>query len=166
MDVVPIQQPTTKPSSGGGASPTAGQRPAAAHLELVPLFADLSRAQLTAVAELAQEVRYSPGRMIVRADTPGQAFYAIVDGTAKVLRGRVASAMATWKLGPGDFFGEMALLDGGPRSASVVAETALTTIRIERGAFRKMLRSDPDIALKLLAGMATRMRELMRTPPL
>jgi CRP-like cAMP-binding protein len=60
----------------------------------------------------------------------------------------------------------MALLDGGLRSASVVAETALTTIRIERGAFRKLLKTEPDLALKLLEGMAVRMRELMRTPSL
>ena len=142
------------------------RKPTASHLAKVPLFADLSGRQLAAVAELAQEVRYSPGRMIVRADTPGQAFYAIVEGNAKVLRGRISSAAGTWRLGPGDFFGEMALLDGGPRSASVVAETELTTIRIERAESRSMLRSEPDIALKLLAGMAKRMRELMRTPPL
>jgi CRP/FNR family cyclic AMP-dependent transcriptional regulator len=147
-----------------GAVPSA--KPTAAHLAKVPLFADLSGRQLAAVAELAQEVRYSPGRMIVRTDTPGQAFYAIVEGTAKVLRGTIATAAATWRLGPGDFFGEMALLDGGPRSASVVAETELETIRVERADFRKLLRSEPDIALKLLAGMANRMRELMKSPPL
>jgi CRP-like cAMP-binding protein len=143
-----------------------GLKPTAAHLAKVPLFAELSGRQLAEVSELAQEVRYSPGRMIVRAETPGQAFYAIVDGTAKVLRGRIATAAGTWRLGPGDFFGEMALLDGGPRSASVVADTELTTIRIERAEFRKLLLSQPDIGLKLLAGMADRMRQLMKAPPL
>jgi len=143
-----------------------GLKPTAAHLAKVPLFAELSGRQLADVSELAQEVRYSPGRMIVRADTPGQAFYAIVEGSAKVLRGRIATAAGTWRLGPGDFFGEMALLDGGPRSASVVAETELITIRIERADFRKLLLSQPDIALKLLVGMAGRMRQLMKAPPL
>jgi CRP-like cAMP-binding protein len=61
-----------------------------------------------------------------------------------VLRGKIASAKGTWTLGPGDFFGEMALLDGGPRTASVVAETPLTTIRIERAPFRAMLKQEPD----------------------
>lgn len=132
----------------------------------VPLFAGLSQAHLRAIAQLAEEVRYSPGRMIVRTGTPGIAFYVIVEGTAKVVRGTIASAKGTWGLGPGDFFGEMALLDGGPRSASVVAETPLTTIRIERGPFRQMLKAEPDIALKLLEAMATRARELMAQPSL
>ena len=142
------------------------KKPGIRLLAQVPLFAGLTQAHLRSIAALAEEVSYSPGRMIVRTGTPGVAFYVIVDGAAKVLRGTIASAKGTWELGPGDFFGEMALLDGGPRTASVVAETPLTTIRIERAQFRKMLKEEPDIALKLLEGMATRMRGLMRQPPL
>lgn len=130
-------------------------------LKRVPLFAGLSPAHLAAVAAVAQEVRYGAGRLLVTAGTPGVAFYVIADGEAKVLKGKVVAARAAARLGPGDSFGEMALLDGGPRSASVVAETPLTTIRIERAAFRRMLKDEPDIALKLLEGMARRMRTLM-----
>jgi CRP/FNR family transcriptional regulator, cyclic AMP receptor protein len=154
------------PTSKGPLAAPASKRPAIQRLSKVPLLSGLSRTHLATVAELAQEVRYSPGRMIVRAETPGQAFYVIESGEAKVLRGKISSAMGTWQLGPGDFFGELALLDGGLRSASVVAETELTTIRIERGAFRKLLKAEPELALKLLEGMALRMRGLMHTPSL
>ena len=145
---------------------SATKQPGVRLLAKVPLFSGLSQTHLRALAQLAEEVRYSPGRMIVRTGTPGIAFYVIVEGTAKVVRGKIASAKGTWALGPGDFFGEMALLDGGPRTASVVAETPLTTIRIERAPFRQMLKAEPDIALKLLEVMATRARGLMAQPSL
>jgi CRP/FNR family transcriptional regulator len=160
---MPTPTRTAAPTTAAGSST---RKPGVRLLSTVPLFAGLSQTQLRTVAGLAQEVTYSPGRMIVRAGSPGVAFYVIVEGEAKVLRGKIASARGTWKVGPGDFFGEMALLDGGPRSASVVAETPLTTIRIERSELRKLLRDEPRIALKLLEGMATRMRELMQQPSL
>ena len=147
-----------------GARPAAGssRMPAVDLLREVPLFAALSRTQLARVAELAREVTYGPGRMIVRDGTPGVAFYVITEGRAKVIQGRIASAGGKATLGPGDFFGELALLDGGPRSASVVAEGSITTIRIERAPFRTLLRAEPEMALKLLEGMARRMREMTR----
>lgn len=158
---------TSSKSAAGSAPRTRPtKQPGIRLLGRVPLFAGLSQAHLRALAQLAEEVEYSPGRMIVRTGTPGVAFYVIVEGAAKVVRGKIASAKATWTLGPGDFFGELALLDGGPRTASVVAETRLTTIRIERTPFRQMLRSEPDIALKLLEAMARRERDLLANPPL
>jgi CRP-like cAMP-binding protein len=153
--------PTTRGTAAKTPSTASSRKPGIRLLARVPLFEGLSQAHLRQIAGLAEEITYSPGRMIVRAGTPGQAFYVIVEGEAKVLRGTIASAKGTWNLGPGGFFGEYALLDGGPRTASVVAETALTTIRIERAAFREMLRQEPDIALKLLEGMAKRARDLM-----
>ncbi len=144
----------------------ASRRPGLRLLSSVPLFSGLSQAHLRTLAGLAGEVRYGPGRMIVKAGAPGVAFYIITDGQAKVLKGKIATARREATLGPGDFFGEMALLDGGPRTASVVAETPLTTIRIERAEFRKVLRDEPDIALKLLEGMAVRMRGLLSAPSL
>jgi CRP/FNR family transcriptional regulator len=151
-------------SDPGRASSAATRKPGVRLLSRVPLFAGLPQAHLRHVADLAEQIRYTPGRMIVRAGAPGVAFYVIVEGKAKVLKGRIATAKGTWTLGPGDFFGEMALLDGRPRSASVVAETPLVTIRIERAPFRKLLRDHPDIALKLLEAMATRMRGFLESP--
>jgi CRP/FNR family transcriptional regulator len=158
--------PDTRTAALGTARPAAPKKPGVRVLARVPLFSGLPQTHLRQLAALAEEVRYSRGRMIVRAGSPGVAFYVIVEGTAKVLRGKIASAKGSWELRPGDFFGEMALLDGGPRTASVVAETPLTTVRIERAPFRRMLKDEPDIALKLLEGMAVRMRGLMGRPSL
>jgi CRP/FNR family transcriptional regulator len=130
------------------------------------LFEDLSRAHLARVASLAEQLTYNPGRVIVKKDDPGRAFYVIVEGRAKVVKGRIVTARREAELGPGDFFGELALLDGGPRAATVVAVSPLTTIRIERGAFRGLLRTEPDLALKVLEGMARRTRTILGTPAL
>jgi len=135
-------------------------------LSRVPLFEGLSRAQLGRVAALTDEVAYNAGRVIVKKDDPGKAFYVIVEGTAKVVRGKIVSARGEAELGPGWFFGELALLDGLPRAATVVAATPLTTIRIERAEFRRLLRDEPDLALKLLDGMSRRIRKILSAPPL
>lgn len=144
-------------------APGSSRRPQLRLLKDVPLFSALTMPQLVRLAELAREVTYGPGRMIVKAGTPGLAFYVITEGRAKVIRGKISSARGGAALGPGDFFGELALLDGGPRSASVVADGQITTIRIERAPFRALLRDEPEIALKLLEGMAGRMRGMTQS---
>jgi CRP/FNR family transcriptional regulator, cyclic AMP receptor protein len=150
--------PTTRTPAAGSS-----RRPAIRLLKDVPLFAALTRPQLSRLADLAREVTYGPGRMLVKDGAPGVAFYVITHGRAKVIRGKIASAKGSATLGPGDFFGELALLDGGPRTASVVADGPITTIRIERAPFRTLLKEEPDIALKLLEGMAKRMRGMTRS---
>src|SRR4051812_36157923 len=90
-------------------------------LQEVPLFARLSKRQLTRVAKAAEQARYEAGSRIVREGGRGDAFYVILDGTARVQPpGRRAL-----RLRAGGFFGEMALVDGAPRSATVSAETEL-----------------------------------------
>ncbi|MFL5768387.1 MAG: cyclic nucleotide-binding domain-containing protein [Actinomycetota bacterium] len=131
-------------------------RKGVALLESVPLFSGLSKRHLRRIAGLADEVSFAEGRVIVDTGSRGNAFYVIVEGTAKVLVGYSSRTLA--RLGPGDFFGELALLDGGPRTASVVAAEPLTAIRIQRTQFRKMLRSEPDVALKILEELAGRLR--------
>ncbi len=143
-----------------------GQRPEIELLAEVPLFEGLSRAHLGRVASLAEHGSYNAGRVIVRKDDPGRAFYVIVDGTAKVVKGKIVTARREAELGPGDFFGELALLDGGPRAATVIADSPLSAIRIERTAFRHLLREEPDLALKVLEGMARRTRKILDAPPL
>jgi CRP/FNR family cyclic AMP-dependent transcriptional regulator len=150
--------PTTRKLAAGSS-----RRPAIRLLKDVPLFGALTRPQLARLADIAREVTYGPGRMLVRDGTPGVAFYVITEGRAKVIKGKIASARGAATLGPGDFFGELALLDGGPRTASVVADGAITTIRIERAPFRSLLKDEPDIALKLLEGMAKRMRGMVQS---
>jgi CRP/FNR family cyclic AMP-dependent transcriptional regulator len=142
------------------------RRPDVELIGRVPLFDGLSRAHLGRVAALTEETTYNPGRVIVERDTPGRAFYVIVDGTAKVVRGKMVTARREAELGPGDFFGELALLDGERRAATVIATTQLTTIRIERNAFRRLLREEPELAIKLLEGMARRTRRILDAPSL
>ena len=130
-------------------------------LEQVPLFEHLSKRHLRRVAGLATTKRFAPGSSILRAGDRGDAFYVLLDGEARAQprTGRLV------KLGPGDFFGEMALLDGSPRSASVEAVTEVLTMRVGRSAFAKLLRQEPAISGALLVGLANRVRRLEQKDP-
>jgi CRP-like cAMP-binding protein len=142
------------------------RRPEVELLARVPLFAGLSQTHVRRVASLAQVSNYNAGRVIVKRGDPGKAFYVIIQGEAKVVKGKIVTARQEAQLGPGDFFGELSLLDGEPRAASVIASSPLTTIRIERSAFRRLLRGEPALALKVLEGMARRTRKILGTSPL
>ena len=127
-------------------------------LEEVPLFAGVSRRHLKRIAELAKPKRFAAGTTIVRTGDPGNAFYVILDGAARVAppKGRAI------KLGPGDSFGEMALLDGSPRSADVSATADVLAMTIGGAAFEKLLRREPQLTLALLRTVAARLREAQR----
>lgn len=127
-------------------------------LQDVPLFSGLSKRDLRRIAALAKQVAFAPGRTIVERGVRGDCFYLIADGTAKVYRSVVPTGRAIARLGPGDFFGEMALLDGGPRTATVVAETRVTAIKIPRPSFRRLLLKEPTVGLRMLEEMAQRAR--------
>jgi CRP-like cAMP-binding protein len=120
----------------------------------VPLFDGLSKRHLRRIAKLARIRHFAPGTAIVRAGDPGRSFYVLLDGSAKVVRrgGRPR------RLGIGDYFGEMALLDDAPRSADVVAEEEVLALTIDRSGFTKLLRAEPALALALLRTLATRLR--------
>jgi CRP/FNR family cyclic AMP-dependent transcriptional regulator len=125
----------------------------------VPLFRNLSRRHLRRVASLARLRRFAAGTPIVRAGDAGSAFYVLIDGGARVVtpKGR------TRKLASGDSFGEMALLDDSPRSASVVAEGEVLAMTISRSAFTKLLRSEPALTHELLRTLAERLRAADKT---
>ena len=129
-------------------------------LARVPLFSGLSRSHLARVASVAGERSYREGHVLVEAGDPGGAFYVIVSGRVKVVKGRRTDA----ELGPGDFFGELAFLDGEARTRTVIALTPLETVEIERPAFRRVLRKDPNLAMALLEGMAHRTRRILDSP--
>ena len=139
--------------------PASVTRERATLLSTVPLFADLSRRHLRQLSKLANETNVRSGGYVVQAGQPGRAFYVILEGRAKVVRGAGPSGRRVATLGPGDFFGELALLDGGPRTASVIAEGDLVAIRVPRSAFRRMLRSDADVGIKLLENLASIVRK-------
>jgi CRP-like cAMP-binding protein len=128
-------------------------------LEQVPLFRDLSKRHVRRVADLAAARRFEAGSSIIRVGEPGDAFYVILDGAAQA---RPRSGRPV-KLGAGDFFGEMALLDGAPRSATVEAVTEVLTMRVGRPAFAKLIKQEPQITAALLATLAQRVRRLETT---
>ena len=110
------------------ASPETTGRLWAGVLKELPLFAGLSKRHLRRIADLVQEARFSAQSTIVQEGSRGQTFYVILDGDVSVTRpGRRPARM-----GAGDFFGEMSLLDGKERSATVVADTDVLTLRIAR----------------------------------
>jgi len=146
------------PAPSRGKRPRMGKR--GVHLlAAVPLFSDLSSRHLKRLADLAEEVRFNAGDPIVQEGQPGGTFYVILEGEAKVTRkGRKLN-----ELYPGDFFGEVSLLDGGPRTATVTAETPIAAIRLFRKEFAKAIAADPEIALKIVAELASRIRRTHRS---
>jgi CRP/FNR family transcriptional regulator, cyclic AMP receptor protein len=128
-------------------------------LARVPLFAGMSKRHLRGVAGISKEERFDERATVAQEGREGDDFYVIVTGQAKVTRGTRTIA----RLMPGDFFGEIALLDGGPRTASVVAETPLHVMTVNRKPFQAMLERDPTIVLKMLEELAGRLRNAERS---
>jgi CRP/FNR family cyclic AMP-dependent transcriptional regulator len=121
----------------------------------LPLFSRLSGRQLRGIARLAKVVDYSPGEVMIQAGEPGDSFDLMLEGRARVLgRSRV--------LRSGDYFGEMALVDGGPRSATITATSAVRVMRLPRRAFLRALKQDPQIGLAIMETLARRVRRLER----
>ena len=142
-------------------APADGGRMSKAWLDVlvdVPLFADLSRRHLGKVAALARTKRFPARTSIVTAGTNADAFYVILDGKATVRAGNRRIPLTT-----GDYFGEMALLDGGVRSASVVADTEMLVMAIPRRGFLKLLESEPKIAISIMSTLAHRVRSMQAT---
>jgi CRP-like cAMP-binding protein len=128
-------------------------------LSQVPLFAGLSRRHLRQLAEHADIVSFRQRESIVQAGRPGGTFYVILEGEAKVVRGGKTISRMT----PGDFFGEISLLDGGPRTATVDADTPVTALRIYKRSFDRVVAQEPEVAAKILAVVARRLREAERS---
>ncbi len=121
----------------------------------VPLFAGLSRRHLAKIARLAVTKRYAGGAAIVTAGAPGEAFFVILDGRASVGAGARRS-----KVGPNDFFGEMSLIDGQPRSATITARSEALVMMVARRDFLKLLADEPKIAIGVLSALSQRIRAL------
>lgn len=125
------------------------------HLAEVPLFSALSKKELQLVARRAEDVKVDPGRILVSEGSTGSEFFVIIDGTATVSRhGRKVAT-----LGPGDAFGELALLDKAPRNATVTAATPMELVVLGQREFGGLIDEVPGFARKLLAGMARRLRD-------
>lgn len=128
---------------------------AADQLANVPLFASLSKKDLQRVAKASDEVTIEAGRTLVEQGRTGHEFFLILEGTAVVRRNN----RKVTDLGPGQYFGELAILDRGPRSASVIANTEMKVLVLGQREFVGVLDSIPGMAYKILTIMAQRLRD-------
>jgi CRP/FNR family transcriptional regulator, cyclic AMP receptor protein len=136
----------------------AKRRPDAA-LAAVPLFDSLSKRHLKKLGGIGTIAKYMPNHSIVRQGDPGESFFVVLEGQAKV---RVGTRTVN-RLMPGDHFGEISLLDGGVRSATVESETPMRLFEIGRPAFMKTIESDGELALALLSSLAKSIRRVDRS---
>jgi CRP-like cAMP-binding protein len=123
-----------------------------AQLKQVPFFSALSRHQLDAVAREVDELDFPAGRELTRQSEFGQEFFVIVEGTAEVLRDGAPVA----GLGPGDFFGELALLEEDRRTATVRATSPMRVLVMTRQSFRAMDRTVPGVHAAVAGAIAAR----------
>ena len=126
-------------------------------LEKLPLFAGFDRKDLTKLAERFDEQTFLPEHGVLTEGMSGMEFFIILEGTAEVIHD--GAVIAT--LQPGDFFGEVAVLDGGPRTASVRALDRLRCLGLPNGSFRQLLLDYPLMAVNLLPQVIRRFRAVM-----
>lgn len=125
------------------------------HLSHMWLFSGCSRKELGLIARASDEVHVPAGRILCDEGRVGQQFFLIIDGKAVVKRkGRKVAT-----LGPGQYFGELALLDRMPRSASVASDTEMDLLVLGQREFNGVMEEIPSMARKLLSAMSVRLRE-------
>ena len=132
---------------------------ASAKVELlrnVPLFSGLSTKELMSLSRLMDEVDLAPGTVIIREGNTGGEFFIVIEGIVEVKRGGRRLA----RLGPGDYLGEIALIDHGPRTATAIVETPARVLVLASREFASMLASDPRIENKILRTLAARVRDM------
>jgi CRP/FNR family transcriptional regulator, cyclic AMP receptor protein len=118
-----------------------------------PLFANCSKRELEEIAHLADEIDLREGKEMTRQGSPGREFFVLLEGEAQVEKdGRVIN-----QLSGGDFFGEIALVDDSPRTATVTATTPVRALVITDRSFRRLLKDQPEIQSKVLAALAARL---------
>jgi CRP-like cAMP-binding protein len=119
-----------------------------------PFFAGLSRGELMELAKVTEDMEVDEGKALTREGQSGSEFFVIVDGEVSVTK----QGSEVRRLGPGDFFGEIALLEDTPRTATVTATTPLRFFVLTRQAFRSMLAHQPEIADKVTRALEERVR--------
>lgn len=120
------------------------------------MFADVDADGLARIGARITEIEVPAGRVIARQGEIGTGFYVIVAGSARVVRDGATIA----HLGPGDFFGELSVLDGRPRVAQVVSDEPTTCLALASWDFEAVVIEQPTLALAILRGLAGRLRDL------
>ena len=124
-------------------------------LQQVPMFQALNAKELKTIGRQAESYRFDTGQVLVREGEKGREFFVIVDGKVTVTRAGVSIA----DLGPGAYFGELALLDPAPRDATVTATTPGEALVVEQRRFANLLADVPVLAWKIMVGMGRRLHE-------
>ncbi len=133
---------------------TAAQKQLVDLLRTIPLFSACTNKELTLIANAGKLISHDEGHVICHEGETGYGLHAILEGETRVeIGGRTRR-----RLGPGAFFGEIALLDRGPRTATVVAETPVETFVLPFWSFRGVLKSQPGLAFKMLEETCRRIR--------
>jgi len=125
------------------------------YLKKVPMFKSLPARDLEAVARSLKERVYEPGAVIVKQGDPGVGFFLIVDGRVEVSQ----DGHHTRDMGPGEFFGELALLEERVRTATVTAKERTRCLQLVRWDFRALIKEHPEMAVKVLEVVVQRLRE-------
>ena len=123
-------------------------------LAQVPLFSACSRTELRHIAGLGTEVQVAEGATLTKQGAIGREFFLVTSGSARCFRDGKLIA----RFGPGDFFGEMALLDRAPRNATIVADAPMNVLVLDAREFEALLDESPSISRKLLKALAERQR--------
>ncbi len=121
-------------------------------IRTVPLFGGCSKKELKQIASMADEIDFKPGKVLIREGTPGREFFVLVRGKADVSRG----GKLVDTVGPGAFFGEMALLTEEPRNATVTTVTEVDTLVLTAANFKRLVTTNPLIGLKVMRAVAER----------
>ena len=106
-------------------------------------------------------VAFDRERAVVEEGQPGEAMFVVLSGGARVTRGGRMVATVV----PGDFFGELSALDGGPRTASIISDTPMELLRLYRHTLWRMIEEEPSLAMGLLVGLARRLRQVQPGKP-
>ncbi len=130
-------------------------------LKATPLLAELGRRDLAEVGRLADEIDVDAGRVLMREGDSGHEFFVIIDGQVGI--DRAGTRVRT--LGPGDFFGEVALLSEGPRTATATSETPARLLVVGHREFHALMAQFPTIQTSVLNCLATRLRRLEPEAP-
>jgi CRP-like cAMP-binding protein len=120
----------------------------------IPLFAHVPKRHLRTILKRMSEYDYEDGATIVKDGSRGEVMFVLLDGTARVVRGGRTRA----RLGKGDFFGEIAVLDRRPRTAKVIATSPVQCLTLHREDLRQVIGGQPEVAWSLLQGLASRLR--------
>jgi CRP-like cAMP-binding protein len=119
----------------------------------VPLFERLSKRELEQIASVADEIDLADGKELMREGEPGREFFVLLEGTAEVTQ----DGESVNSLEPGDFFGEIALISDGPRTATVTATSPIRTLVVTRRSFQRLVEEMPEIQRNVLAAAADRL---------